>query len=387
MNYKITIIIPFVGKDQAYLAEDALKSILFQPKINNYKIIVSNNGVDKAGKKIFKSKLYKNKINYIEPPKFFNMIDHCNWLITKVKTKYFMILPARRMLKFGALNEFIKVMDNNPDCQICCSSYCHWEEDLNCLISHKIQGKNGLISTKKIIQKFINGDYSSRQEFWSYLPTTMNGIVRTDFVNNLRKLYSKDFYEKLSPDVSAAFKCLFNTTKIYRITKSQFQISNRNSSNSFQGLSRFDLSYIKSIKFTFSFIPEQLQWCIYSGIFEDFCRQSLFYNDYKRKTIKSYELNKFILQQSTIEIFFKTFNNFPSKKRIGIFFNCIKVLFQNNLSFLSFIKSIFFMISYLSYYNSPILIKKILLKVRGNYFYYNNKYEAANFLNKETIKS
>jgi hypothetical protein len=215
----------------------------------------------------------------------------------------------------------------------------------------------------------------------------MNGIVRTDFVNKLRKLYSKDFYEKLSPDVSAAFKCLFNTTKIYRITKPQFQISNRNTSNSFQFLTKFDLSDIKNIKFKFNFIPEQLQWSIYSGIFEDFCRQSLFYNDYKKKTIKSYKLNKFILQQSAIEIFFKTFNNFPNKRKIGLFFNCIKVLFQNNLSFLSFIKSIFFLISYLSYYNSPILIKKILLKVRGNYFYYNNKYEAANFLNKEIIKS
>lgn len=382
MNYQITIIIPFNSNELAYLAEDALKSILFQPKINNCKIVVSNNGSFKVGRKIFRSKIYKNKISYIETPKFLNIIDHFNWLIRIVKTKYFMILPARRMLKFGALKEFINVMDSNPSCQICCSSYCHWEEDLKCLISHKVGGKHGLLSTKMIIRKFIKGDYSSRQEFWSYFPTTLNGIVRTDFVNKLRKLYSKDFYEKLSPDVTAAFKCLLNASKIYRIRKSQFQISNRSISHSFQG-SKTDLAYIKNMNYNFSFIPEQLKISIYCGIFEDFARQSSFYYNHKKKNIINCKLNKFILQQAAIEIIFKTFRDIPSKETLCNFFLGIKYLFKLNLSFLSFIKSIFFSISYLLYYFSPIPIKKILLKVRGNYIYYDNKYEAANFLNKK----
>jgi len=383
MKHQITIIIPFAKKSEVYLAEDALKSILLQPNVNTCKIIVSNNSAERVGKKIFKSKIYNNKINYIEPIKNFNMIEHFNWLIARVKTKYFMILAARRMLKFGALTEFIRVMNQNPDCQICCSSYSHWEEDLNCLISHNVGGKNGLISSKKIIKKFINGDYNNRQEFWSYLPTTMNGIVRTNFVNRLSKLYSKDFYEKIAPDCSAGFKCLFNTSKIYRIKKPLFQTSNRNNSNGFNFISKFDLSYFKKINLEkkLRFIPEELRWCSYSSVFEDFCIQSFNYYDYKKK-FQNYDLNKFILKQSAIEIFFKTFNNFPSKERIVIFYKCIKCLFKNNLSFSSFVKSIFFSLSYFLYINSPILIKKILLKVRGNYYYYNNKYEAANFFKK-----
>jgi hypothetical protein len=383
MKKKLTIIIPFINYNEALLAKDSLDTLLLQPGINNCKIILSYNGTERKIKETFKLKKNLKNIKYLKTPKYFNMPQHFEYLRLKVDTKYLIILSSRRILKFGAIVELIKIMDNNLNCQACCSSYQNWEDDLNILFSHKIIGEEGPVSTKKIIKKFINGSYNSRYDFWSYMPTSLNGIVRTNFLKKISNLYSSNFYEPISPDIAAAFKLLFNTPKIYRIKKPLFIVTNRELSNGYNSIRSFNIDYYNSLKLKkiYNYLSDDLKYLAFPSLTEDFNHQrKLYYYFNKKKKIKKfYKISNFFLEQSILELFIKILNNIPSKKNVKIFYKTFKYLFKTNLNFFSCLKYFLIAILYTLFIQSPHLIKKLFVFFRGNYKYYRNKYEAAGF--------
>jgi hypothetical protein len=383
MKKKLTIIIPFVNYNEALLAKDSLDTLLLQPGINNCKIILSYNGTEKKIKEIFKLKKNLKNIKYLKTPEYFNMPQHFEYLRLKVDTKYLIILPNRRILKFGAIVELIKIMDNNLNCQACCSSYQNWEDDLNILFSHKITGEEGPVSTKKIIKKFINGSYNSRYDFWSYMPTSLNGIVRTNFLKKISDLYSLNFYQPIAPDVSAAFKLIFNALKIYRIKTPLFIVTSRELSNGYNFIRGLNIDYYNSLKLkkVYNYVSDDLKYLVFPSWTEDFNHQrKLYYYFNKNKKIKKfYQMNNFILEQCILELYIKILNNFPSKKNVKIYYKICKYLFKTNISFFTFIKYILIAFLYTLFIQSPHLIKKLFIFFRGNYKHYRNKYEAAGF--------
>ena len=275
-------------------------------------------------------------------------------------------------------------MDNNLNCQACCSSYQNWEDDLKILFSHKITGEEGPVSTKKIIKKFINGSYNSRYDFWSFMPTSLNGIVRTNFLKKISNLYSSNFYQPIAPDVSAAFKLIFNAHKIYRIKTPLFIVTNRQLSNGYNFIINFNVDYFNSLKLNkiYNYVSDDLKYLAFSSWTEDFNHQrKLYYYFNKNKKIKKfYKISNFLLEQSIFELFIKTLNSFPSKKNVKIFYKTFTCLFKTNLSFFSFIKYFFIAILYILFIHSPHSIKKLFVFFRGNYKDYRNKYEAAGFI-------
>ena len=364
-----------------------MNSILLQASAGECTVIISNNGGNQKVRDIFTSKEYLKKVQYMESPRFLSMSEHFEWASSLATSEYMMVLPARRMLRQGAISKMIKIMDNNPDCEICCGE---WDNESNRLFSNHSSNNDRVIETKELIDKFLHGTYTSCYEFWSSHPTAMNGIVRTDFVNKLRGLYLSNYFGEIAPDVSSGFKCLLNSRLIYLIGSPIFITTNRAVSTGNESILYFNNEYFNELgeRGIFRHVSAELNGSIYASIIEDYNRQKQAFALLNNILCKSNEVSNFFLREIAFEFYLKLFNNPVKIANIKRIYSASKVLLKSNVSYSCLMRKFMLAIIATIYLRSPKFVKKNIFSIfRGESKSYKNAYIAAGFVSESVDES
>ena len=271
---KVTVIIPIFGTVSAKMAIVSAASVLRHYNKSAPKIILSNNGSCPDVKAMIFETAFFDKIIYKEFYPTLSMPEHFEALSQNISTEYFMILPARRILIKGALNKFVEVLDANLDCSACCSTYYEWDDETSCLFVNPAS-PDTISKSETIINRIKNENLKSRRQFWSSIPTSLNGLVRTKTVNEFRAKFSSPFYDELTPDLSAAFAILLISPKIYLIGSAQFITTGRKFSTGNRAVYNFNGDYFRSLKQKgqLHFLPEQMKASVFASILEDMLRR------------------------------------------------------------------------------------------------------------------
>ncbi|MDO8714691.1 MAG: hypothetical protein Q7K13_09505 [Polynucleobacter sp.] len=381
MKYKITVIVPIFGEGLINIARDAVNSALLQSGNYACELIVSNNGGNEKIRNFFTSDDYKDKVKYIEPISYLSMSKHFEWASKFAAGEYMMILPPRRMLKQGAFIKLIETMDLNEDCEICCGCFEEWVEESGRLFLSRSSSVEGVIGTNLLIDKFLCGSYSSRGEFWSTHPTSMNGVVRTRFVNDLRKKYSSSYFGEMFPDVSSGFKALLNSRNIYLISSPIFVITNRSVSTGNKQIMSFNHEYFNELGDAgkYRHLPKNLADSVYCGVIEDFNRQKNEWILINSSDNKSLEISPFFLKEAAFEYFLKLFNNPLNLTNLKRVWMAVQTFNQMGISYFDIFRKFIIGAVATIYLHSPKTLKKTLLVLRGKSIKYKNVYVAAGF--------
>jgi hypothetical protein len=377
---QLSVIIPVYGDKLISPTINSIKSLLLQITNYNFEIIISNNGRDPNVKETICS-LFTESIKYIEPPTFLPMTMHFEWASKSGSGKYVMVLPARRFLKQYSIQKLISIMESNSDCSICSCSYDEWDDETSRLLINTLPELKGIVSTSLIIDKFLNKNFNSRSEFWSTLPTSMNGIVRRDFMDKMRSLYCEDYFNSFAPDLSSGFKCLFNLEKIYIINESLFVTTNRNVSNGNYEVISFEQKYAKALgeEGIYKYLPYSFRSSSYASLIEDFNRQNFLYHKFINSNDFSIKYSKYYLKEITFEFFLKLLNNKICLINFIHVCQATYSLYKLGISLGTFIKKLLLAIVATIYLKSNGRLRFFLLLIKGKSIKYNNIYEACNF--------
>lgn len=261
---KITVIVPTLNRPE--LAKIAVDSVLRQSTRYSIQLILSNNGGNQNIRETFKSNSYKNKIEYIETEEILPMPAHWEWASTHAAGEYLMILPDRRLLKQGAIEQLVSVLDKNPDCDACCCCD-EWLFESGRIVTTKTFSENIKLSTKKILHDFEVGLFDR-----NCLPLGLNSILRVKLVQTFRARNAR-YFDEISPDFRSAFNFLFNAKNIYVMAEPLMLTTGFNLSNggkAYQG----DRSYWNGLGAgsRFKHMPRAMEGNVWASIYEDYLR-------------------------------------------------------------------------------------------------------------------
>lgn len=119
-NPLVTVAIPTIGRS-AYF-EETLKSAIKQ-SYTNLEILISDNASTDATQAICKDYSEDNRVSYFRQNTRLTMIDNWNFLLTKSKGEYFLLLSDDDLLEVEMISQFITTFEKHKDQDISLA-YC-----------------------------------------------------------------------------------------------------------------------------------------------------------------------------------------------------------------------------------------------------------------------
>lgn len=312
----ITVVIPTL--DRPDFAKVATDSVLFQEGNHVCEIVVSNNGANKKTREIFSSEFYKEKIKYLETNEVLPMTKHWEWASGFSSGKYMMILPDRRLLKQGAINKLINIMEKYNECDCCCCCD-EWLFESGRLASTKTLKFDKILSSSEILTNFELGEIDT-----NILPLGLNSIIRKDVVDKFRK-QGYIYFDAISPDFRSAFNFLFSSERNVYVVSDPLMITTgfklSNGGRSYKG----DKSYLETLgqQGSYSFMPKCFEGNVWGSIFEDYLRaKHSFIGDGDYKKIMSNNAMYKILTEELVKVAYSGF----SRQSVGRYYEIRQIL-------------------------------------------------------------